>query len=438
MISVRPDVPPAVLWIARTLEDAGFETWAVGGAIRDALIGQGSSDWDLATRARPPEVRRLFRRTVPIGVEHGTVGVLARDGVMYEVTTFRKDIETDGRHAVVEFADDLESDLARRDFTVNAIAWHPIREAFFDPFGGADDLEQRILRTVGVAHDRFREDYLRILRAIRFAGRFDLEVEETTWGAMRELAGFLTSLSPERVRDELLKILDTDPTPERGLDLYRRSGALGVLYPELHQGLDAPGGAAAWDLTLAAVGRLPVGRPHLRLAALLRGLEAEKSVALLVRLRLSNAVTDEVAHLAASSPLPGPGEESVAVRRWLHRHGVERVTPVARMDLAAARARAADPVESVPGRDEVWPNPETVVMAWRRARAIRRIRPPVTVGDLNIDGRGLKRLGLKPGPAFGAILDALLGDVLVDPERNVPEWLETRAAEIASAMSDDD
>ncbi len=111
MISARPAAPPAVLWITRTLEDAGFETWAVGGAIRDALIGLGSGDWDLATRATPSEVRRLFRRTVPIGVEHGTVGVLARDGVMYEVTTFRKDIETDGRHAVVEFADDFDSDL---------------------------------------------------------------------------------------------------------------------------------------------------------------------------------------------------------------------------------------------------------------------------------------------------------------------------------------
>ena len=128
----RPSAPPAVRWVARTLEEAGHETWAVGGAVRDVLLGRPAGDWDLATHATPKEVRRLFKRTVPLGIEHGTVGVLARDGTMYEVTTFRRDVETDGRHAVVSFAETIQEDLARRDFTVNAIAWHPLREELLE------------------------------------------------------------------------------------------------------------------------------------------------------------------------------------------------------------------------------------------------------------------------------------------------------------------
>ena len=118
------------------------------------------------------------KRTVPIGIEHGTVGILARDRVMYEITTFRKDVETDGRHAVVAFANTIEEDLARRDFTVNAIAWHPLREVYCDPYSGTTDLRDGVLRTVGVAEERFREDYLRILRALRFAGRFEFEIAD--------------------------------------------------------------------------------------------------------------------------------------------------------------------------------------------------------------------------------------------------------------------
>src|SRR5690606_14370270 len=151
--------PQAVREITRRLEEAGYQTWAVGGAVRDAVLGLPAGDWDLATRARPHEVRRLFRRTVPIGIEHGTVGVLGRDGVLYEVTTFRRDVETFGRHAVVEFADTVEEDLARRDFTLNALAWHPLTAELKDPFGGLRDLEERRLRTVGRPEERFAEDY---------------------------------------------------------------------------------------------------------------------------------------------------------------------------------------------------------------------------------------------------------------------------------------
>src|SRR3954466_6515626 len=142
----RLDPPETVRGIAERLERAGFETWCVGGAVRDALLGHAHLDWDLATAARPAEVQKLFRRTIPIGLEFGTVGVLDRAGTMHEVTTFRRDVKTDGRHAVVEFGASLDDDLARRDFTVNAIAWSPSRGELRDPFGGQRDLERRVIR----------------------------------------------------------------------------------------------------------------------------------------------------------------------------------------------------------------------------------------------------------------------------------------------------
>lgn len=417
MTLARPVAPPAVHWVVRTLEDAGFETWTVGGAIRDALLGTPSGDWDLATRATPKQVRRLFRRTVPIGIEHGTVGVLARDGTMFEVTTFRKDVETDGRHAVVSFAKTIEEDLGRRDFTINAVAWHPLRDAFCDPYGGAEDLDARLLRTVGTAEERFREDYLRILRAFRFAGRFRLTVDDGVWQAACALVEHLRSLSPERVREELLKVLGQDRRPSTSLDLYADSGALAVLYPEL-QSLRDRGG---WQRALDRVDGLPAGRPFLRLAALLRGLPAEDVAALLLRLRLSNVQTDETGHLAGAEPLPGPDAPDAALRRWLRRSGPKRVSAIARIELAEVRD---DPVRGA-----------EVVDAWRRVRAVRRSRPPLDVKDLALDGRDLMRLGMKPGPHFGTILERLLDHVLEDPSRNDPDWLADEAGRIDATLA---
>ena len=150
--------PEGLVWVADRLESAGFEAWAVGGAIRDAWSGEERADWDIATSALPEQVLGLFPRTVSLGLEHGTVGVNAPDGTMYEVTTFRRDVETDGRHAVVEFADSIEEDLSRRDFTINALAWRPATGEFRDPHSGAVDLDRRVLRAVGDPVERFAED----------------------------------------------------------------------------------------------------------------------------------------------------------------------------------------------------------------------------------------------------------------------------------------
>src|SRR6058998_1543366 len=158
----RLDAPETVRGIAKRLEDAGFETWCVGGAIRDALLGHPHLDWDLATSATPDQVRQLFglKRTIPVGIAFGTVGVLDRSGAMHEVTTFRRDVRTDGRHAEVEFGVSLEDDLARRDFTINAIAYSASRDELRDPFDGMGDLSRRVVRAVGDAEARMREDRL--------------------------------------------------------------------------------------------------------------------------------------------------------------------------------------------------------------------------------------------------------------------------------------
>lgn len=417
----RPDAPPAVRWITRTLEAAGYETWTVGGAVRDALLGRPSGDWDLATRARPNRVRKLFRRTVPIGIEHGTVGILARDGVLYEITTFRRDVDTDGRHAVVEFADRLEDDLARRDFTINAIAWHALREELCDPFQGEADLESRVLRTVGEPVDRFQEDYLRILRALRFASRFELRIDDPTWEAAKGLVAHLPKLSPERIREELLKVLGADPRPSRALTLYAESGVLATLYPELERRHE--GEAEDWKRALAAVDALPTGRPDLRLAALLRGLPEHDVAAVLIRLRLSNRQVEEVAQLAAGASLPAPDASSEAYRRWLSRIGPQRLHAMARLGLAAARHGGGDADE--------------VVQSWRRAKEVLGQGPPLSVGDLALDGRDLIGMGLKPGPHFGDILDSLLDWVLEDPDRNHRGTLEARASELADRAKPD-
>lgn len=424
MNTPRPSAPPAVRWITRTLEDAGHDTWAVGGAVRDALMGRPSGDWDLTTQARPDQLQRLFRRTVPIGVEHGTVGVLARDGTMFEVTTFRKDVETDGRHAVVAFADRVEDDLARRDFTINAIAWHPLREELLDPFQGIEDLEAGVLRTVGVAADRFAEDYLRVLRAFRFAGRFALQIEQETWSALCESVPHLPLLSGERIREELLKVLSADRKPSGALTLYAESGAMTVLYPELSQPSSSVAGADSWSDTLAGVDQLPPGRPFLRLAQLLWGVDPSSVASLLTRLRLSNAQVDEIARRAECAEMPSAEADDQAFRRWLSATGRSRFAAVARMGLARARAR-----RHAGHRDTC----DAVVAAWRRARAVLASGSALSVAELEFDGSDLIRMGLRPGPDFGRILDDLLDFVLVDPARNRADVLESRVGAIVGS-----
>jgi tRNA nucleotidyltransferase (CCA-adding enzyme) len=241
---------PSVLAIAARLEEAGFEAWCVGGAIRDALLGGDPLDWDLATPATPTEVRELFgrRRTIPVGIEFGTVSVLDEAGVPHEITTFRRDVRTDGRHAEVEFGASLDEDLSRRDFTINAIAFRPRTGEVRDPFGGQGDLRAGIVRAVGDPEQRMKEDRLRALRAIRFASRYEFTIEPSTLAAIRKSAPHLTRLSHERVQQELVKTMEQVRLAGGALRTWRDVGALEVLVPPL---------ASVSELTLATLDALP-------------------------------------------------------------------------------------------------------------------------------------------------------------------------------------
>jgi tRNA nucleotidyltransferase (CCA-adding enzyme) len=379
-------VPEEVLEIARVLEGAGHEAWCVGGALRDTLLGDPHSDFDLATSARPEEVRRLFRRTAPIGLEHGTIGVIDRNRVMHEVTTFRRDVATDGRHAVVEYGASLDDDLARRDFTINAIAFHPLRREWRDPHGGERDLEAKLVRAVGDPAARFREDYLRILRAIRFAARFDFTIDASTWAAAREAARGLGQLSAERVRDEWFKGLRTARDLGTLVHLWHQSGAAAIWLAELlhSDGSSLPSAASS-----------PPPRDPVLLTALL----ASEPAGLLRRLRASNGEIAR-AHAMTVGPAEPEGGDQAAVRRWLAQVGA------AADDLIALyRLRR--------GNDPAWVGAVT---------AIRERGDPLSRGDLAITGKDLEALGLS-GKRIGETLATLLDRVLEEPALNTREQL---------------
>src|SRR2546427_2295479 len=274
-VPARLPLPDAVLGIARQLETGGYETWWVGGAIRDTLLGVENHDFDLTTAAPPAEVRRLFKRTVPVGIEHGTVAVLDQRNRQHEVTTFRKDIKTDGRHALVEFGVSLMDDLARRDLTINAIAYHPIRHEWRDPVYGADDLEHKLIRSVGDANWRFQEDYLRILRALRFSARFEFRIQPRTLEAAKANAQGLAQLSAERVRDEWFKGIRTAARVSKLLALWVDVGAARIWLPEIRKTGNGKGETGKVD-------KLP------RDPVLVTAYLASDPASLLTRLKVSN------------------------------------------------------------------------------------------------------------------------------------------------------
>jgi len=381
----RLPIPDEVLRIAQKLEQAGYETWCVGGAIRDTLLGLENHDFDLTTAAPPEEVRKLFKRTVPVGIEHGTVAVLDRHNRPHEVTTFRRDIKTDGRHAVVEFGVSLTDDLARRDFTINAIAYHPGRHDWRDPFKGVEDLERRVIRSVGDANWRFQEDYLRILRALRFSARFEFRIHPRTLEAAKANVQGLAQLSAERVRDEWFKGIATAQRVSKLLALWVDVGAGRIWLPEIRD-------------TEKAVDKLP--RDPVLISALL----ASDPASLLTRLKCSNKDI----------------ERGRAIGQWRDKYPDPQHVPEVRRWLAQTGEYAADLLALLPaGTAPRSPLPEVVA-------AIRAAKDPLTLQDLAVNGNDLIAAGVRPGPDVGEVLQRLLAEVLEDPQRNTKGYLLSR------------
>ena len=373
-------IPPEVVKIAKKLEDAGFETWCVGGAIRDSLLGVEIREhvFDLTTAATPEQVERVFKRVVPVGIEHGTVGILDKDRRVHEVTTFRKDIQTDGRHAVVEFGVSLMDDLARRDFTINAIAYHPIRHEWRDPFQGEQDLQKRLIRSVGDPNWRFQEDYLRILRALRFSARFEFRIHARTLEAAKANVQGLAQLSAERVRDEWFKGIQTAIKLSKLVALWRDVGATRIWLPELG---DASG-----------VDQLP------RDPVLVTAYIAKDPASLLTRLKSSTRDIERgraIGNWRGHYPDP---RDAARIRKWLSETG-----------------EYAD--DLLVGATD----------AFRKSvAAIRAADPPLALKDLAVKGDDLIAAGVRPGPDVGAALARLLEEVLEDPARNTKSYLLSR------------
>ena len=427
--------PAAVLRIARTLEKAGFEAWCVGGAVRDALLGHPHLDWDLATSARPPQIRSLFRRTVPVGIAFGTIGVFDDEGIMHEVTTFRRDVHTDGRHAVVEFGATLEEDLARRDYTINAIAYSPERREIRDPFNGRGDLDAGIVRAVGDAGERMREDRLRALRAIRFAARFGFEIEPQTWQGIVSSAPHLGRLSAERVKQEIEKTMDQVRCPSHAFAMWKTSGAFETLIPPL---------AEMSSVDLAVLDHLampgPPRKAHRRIGRMiglfssarpgnvpetlksLRFSNADAAwIASIVQLWSSMAAEMRFAMVAADAP------GDAVLRRWAAMTGRTRLASVLRLADARWWAERHAGIAA--------PTVLRVSSVYRRAIRIA-YRDPIEVADLAVNGRDLEKLGVT-GPGVGRTLRRLLETVINDPASNsrdallaqVEQWRDSRLSE---------
>lgn len=431
MEQLRP--PKAVLEIADDLERAGYEAWCVGGAIRDALLGHPHLDWDLATSATPPQVRALFghRRTIPVGLEFGTVGVLDRHNRMHEVTTFRRDVKTDGRHAEVEFGVSLDDDLARRDFTINAIAYSPRHNVVRDPFDGRGDLARGVIRAVGDPDARMREDRLRALRAIRFAARFEFVIDAATRRAIEASAPFLDRLSRERVKQELDKTMEQVRRPSAALETWKATGAFRSLIPAL----DAVSPLSFHVADYLARPGLPnrPARRAIRYAGLLLELSPQQAAKVLTDLRSSRAEINAVSALVdqwhkvgtemGADLLSREVPTDAQVRRW--------VSVIGRLQVGSFMRLASGVWLTMRAMGQAAPATPVVHALYRRMQAAA-LRDPIDLGSLAVDGDDLRRAGIPPGPGLGRILQGLLAEVVADPARNTADWLLQEAKRLAA------
>jgi tRNA nucleotidyltransferase (CCA-adding enzyme) len=413
----RATLPAPLLEILRRLGEAGHRSYVVGGAVRDLLLHRprAATDFDVATPATPQEVTALFAKVVPTGVEHGTVTVVA-GGLAVEVTTFRGEgAYVDGRRPEsVTFHRDLDADLARRDFTMNALAWDPLGGEFHDPHGGRADLGRRRVRAVGVASERFAEDGLRPLRAVRFAAQLGFDLDPATRRAIPGALPVVRRVAVERISDEVGRLVVARDAA-RGVALLRATGLLEAVLPDL---------AAVEPRLLEHAARV-LGRvdpaPELRFAALLHvlGAAAER---VLASLRQPRRVIEEVgalvrAHACRVDSPPGTiPSTSAEVRRHLSRAGPARAEPL--LALARAEASSLPPARARAARAQV-------KKLEREIAQIRRERPPLTAQELALDGRAAMRiLAVGPGPHVGEALRHLLDRVLDRPDLNAPDVLE--------------
>jgi tRNA nucleotidyltransferase (CCA-adding enzyme) len=452
-------IPKSVLSLCERLAQHGYRGWIVGGSVRDALanqLGQSeqpASDWDIATSATPEQVQRVFRRVIPTGIAHGTVTVLF-EGLSLELTTLRGETTySDGRHPdQVTFVDDIEADLARRDFTVNAIAYDPLEAKIIDPHSGFEDLKWRRLRAVGDPKLRFGEDGLRVLRAARFAASLEYDIEPETLLAIRPSLASYRKVSPERIRDEWSKSLRARQ-PSRAFQVMLEHGMLEITAPELvamsgceqnrHHAYDV------WTHTMHVMDATARDQHDLRLAALLHDIgkprvrathpttgdftfyhheQAGGKIAddLLRRLRYSNEIRERVTALVRHHLVVYDASwTDAAVRRWLRRVSPELWRDVLALAHADVHGKGRDVSDEVLRLEQLEGHAERL-LAEGAAFSIR---------DLALSGNDLiTALGITPGPLVGKLLRQLLEDVTERPFDNQRERLLARAQELLASI----
>ena len=401
------ELPSQVEWILKKLRDRGYEAFAVGGCVRDTILNRKPGDWDITTSARPEQVKAVFGKTVDTGLQHGTVTVI-RDHVGYEITTYRIDGEyEDGRHPKeVEFTADLREDLRRRDFTINSMAYRH-ETGLVDIFGGLVDLKAGRIRCVGNAMERFTEDALRIMRAVRFAAQLNFTIEEETWRALSAIAPNLSHVSKERIQTELTKtLLSGNPQGVLAMEKTGMSPYMTQSFPDIFS--EAKSRGICLEERLRRSAELPAEK-YFRYGALLAHLGEKKTETILRELKLDNHTIRSAKTLAAFFGLPLPTEEA-AVRRTM-----------SQMEDWLFDAFLIFERNLFPERRELAEQAETL------CRRIRERGDCVRMKDMKVTGNDLMEAGVKPGKTVGETLARLFAEVLEDPQKNSREELLSMA-----------
>ncbi len=441
---MRIELPKEVKRIIDMLHNHGHEAYAVGGAVRDAILGRKPGDWDITTDAFPSEIKSIFKKTVDTGIEHGTVTVLM-GGKGYEVTTYRIDGEYyDSRHpSSVEFTGNLREDLLRRDFTINAMAYNDT-DGLIDEFGGLDDIKIGIIRCVGNARERFSEDALRMLRAIRFSAQLGFEVDEDTQNAIRELASTIQNISSERIRDELLKTIESD-NPRHVIELYNL-GLTKYVLPEFDEMIRCEQNSKhhiynVGEHTVISMENVPPNRV-LRLTMLLHdtGKPIKKTMDdkgynhfyghpvesariannVLRRLKMDNATRKKVVRLVRYHD-ERPALDEKVIRHKIVEIGIEAFPDIFTVNRADTLAQSEYMREEKLSYINEYEKIYNHIIEEKQALSIR---------ELEITGSDLVKMGLKEGPLIGEVLKELFEDVLNYPQHNSKDYLYKRAEKL--------
>ncbi|MCR5206296.1 MAG: HD domain-containing protein [Lachnospiraceae bacterium] len=428
--------PQNVIKIAKTLKNAGFDAYVVGGAVRDTVLCKLPHDYDIATNATPAQVKELFDRTIDTGIEHGTVtAMFGKEG--YEITTYRCDGKySDGRHPdSVSFVDTIEDDLSRRDFTMNAMAIDPVTEELVDPFGGETDLHMGVIRTVGNAEDRFKEDALRMMRAARFKAQFGFTIEHRTYDAMTDMHGLISGLSKERIHEELNKTLQ-GRFADIGIKAMELTGILREISPELSEmfycGQETPWhyeNVGSHSLSVLMNAKEKGGSLNVLWAALLHDMgkpeakvikedgschfhnhaahSGKLAYNLLRELKFSNAEIDRIVKLVEYHDTVYADIKDV--RTFVAAHDKDFLDELYILQLADAMAHTPRYAEEAVAEKEAFR--KDILTVIRDKTAIR-------IKDLKIDGSDLKELGYEEGIEIGLELEKLWKLCIEDPSLN--------------------